>query len=122
MSIREIFKPLDGLLVVFLLAVALLWSKCDREFDKESEPDSLRIVSSLTDDTISLFKDTLIVREHLTIEIKNMRAAITQSDCPTGQCVQTGFIGSPGQISACMPKETWIEILGSEKTTDVVTY
>lgn len=116
------FKPLDGLLIAFLLAVAFLWSRCDRDFDSESEPTELRIVTSAGDDTISLFKDTLIVKDHLTIEIRNLHAAITQSDCPTGQCVQTGFIGSPGQISACMPNETWIEILGSEKTTDVVSY
>ncbi len=122
MSIQEIFKPLDGLLVVFLLAIALLWSHCDREFDKESEPTELRIVTSASDDTLSLFRDTLIVSDHLTIEIRNRRAAITQSDCPTGQCVQTGFIGSTGQISACMPNETWIEILGSEKATDIVSY
>ncbi len=120
MSIQEIFNPFDGLLVAFLLAIALFWSHCDRV--GESEPTELRIVTSVSDDTLSLFKDTSLVSDHLTIEIRNAHAAITQSDCPTGQCVQTGFIGSTGQISACMPNETWIEILGTEKTTDVVSY
>ncbi len=116
------FKPCDGLLIVFFLVIALFWSQCDRGFSSESEATKLRVVTSAGDDTVSLFKDTIIVRDHLTIEIRNVRAAITWSDCSTRQCVQTGFIGSPGQISACMPNETWIEIIGSEKTTDVLSY
>ncbi|MCK5842735.1 MAG: NusG domain II-containing protein, partial [Candidatus Sabulitectum sp.] len=48
--------------------------------------------------------------------------AITQSDCHYQQCVHTGFIDTPGQMSACMPNGVWIEILGSEKITDVVSY
>ena len=114
------FKPLDGVLLLLILAIAFLWSRCDREHD--TEPVSLRMVTSDSDDTLSLFRDTIIALEHLTIEIRNEAAAITSSDCHTQQCVLTGFIAKPGQMSACMPNGIWIEILGSEKTTDVVSY
>ena len=114
------FKPLDALLLVVIFSIAIFWSQFERE--RNTEPESLRIVTAVSDDTISLFTDTLITTEHLTIEILNERAAITQSDCPTKQCVHTGFIGSPGQMSACMPNGIWIEILGSEKITDVISY
>ncbi|MCK5130851.1 MAG: NusG domain II-containing protein [Candidatus Sabulitectum sp.] len=120
MSIREIFKLGDATLIIVIFAIALIWSRCNRE--RNTEPESLRIVTANTDDTLSLFRDTLIAMEHLTIEIKNESAAITHSDCPTQQCVRTGSITTPGQMSACMPNGIWIEILGSEKTTDVISY
>ncbi|MCK5785336.1 MAG: NusG domain II-containing protein [Candidatus Sabulitectum sp.] len=114
------FKPLDGVLLLMILTVALFWSQCDREHG--TKPVSLRIVTSNTDDTLSLSRDTVVVMEHLTVEIRNETAAITRSDCRTQQCVRTGFITKPGQMSACMPNGIWIEILGSEKTTDVISY
>lgn len=120
MFIREIFKPADLLLVAVIFIIALFWSQCNRR--KDTEPQSLRIVTAHADDTISLFRDTVITLEHLTIEISSARAAITQSDCPTQQCVQRGYITTPGQMSACMPNGIWIEILGSEKITDVISY
>lgn len=120
MYIREIFKKGDILLAAVVFAVALFWSQCNREND--SEPQSLRIVTEHTDDTISLFRDTVITMEHLVIEIRNGNAAITGSDCATQQCVRTGYIRTPGQMSACMPNRTWIEILGTEKTTDIISY
>ncbi len=117
---QAIFKPMDGILLVAIIAIASFWSRCNRT--ENTEPESLRIVTSNTDDTLSLFRDTTVTIDQLTIEIRNRTAAITHSDCHTQQCVLTGFITTPGQMSACMPNEVWIEILGSEKTTDVVSY
>lgn len=120
MSMQATFKPLDGVLLLIILAIALMWSQCDKI--ENTEPESLRIITSDTDDTLTLFRDTLITLDQLTIEIRNKCAAVTHSDCHTQQCVHTGFITTPGQMSACMPNGVWIEILGSEKTTDVISY
>ncbi len=117
---QAMFKPLDGILLIAILATAFFWSRCNRA--QNTEPERLRIVTSDTDDTLSLFRDTMVIIDQLTIEIRNRTAAITQSDCYTQQCVHTGFISTPGQMSACMPNGVWIEILGSEKTTDVISY
>lgn len=117
---QAMFKPWDGILLVAILAIAFFWSRCNRT--ENTEPESLRIVTSNTDDTLSLSRDTIVAVDLLTIEIRNRRAAITHSDCHTQQCVHTGFITTPGQMSACMPNGVWIEIIGSEKTTDVVSY
>ena len=114
------FKPLDGVLLLIILAIAVMWSQCNNK--ESTEPESLRIVTLNTDDTLTLFRDTLITLDQLSIEIRNKSAAITRSDCHTQQCVHTGFITTPGQMSACMPNGVWIEILGSEKTTDVISY
>ncbi len=114
------FKSGDILLVAVIFVIALLWSQCDDE--KNTEPQSLRIVTAHTDDTISLFRDTVITLERVTIEVNNEQAAITGSDCCTQQCVRTGYISNAGQMSACMPNGIWIEILGSEKETDAISY
>lgn len=117
---QAMFKPLDVILIIAILAIAFFWSRCNNA--ENTEPESLRIVTSNTDDTLSLFRDTIVAVDQLTIEIRNRSAAITRSDCHTQQCVHTGFITTPGQMSACMPNGVWIQILGSKKTTDAVSY
>ncbi|MDR0325526.1 MAG: NusG domain II-containing protein [Oscillospiraceae bacterium] len=44
--------------------------------------------------------------------VQGGRVAITRSDCPDKTCVRTGFIGIPGQISACLPNGLLIRIIG----------
>jgi len=115
------FKPGDAVLLLIILAIAVFWSRNSNDVSEE-EAVSLRIVSAADVDTVSLSADTLITMEHLTVEIRNRRAAFISSDCPTQQCVRAGFIGTPGQMSACMPNGIWIEILGTKKLTDAVSY
>lgn len=120
MSTPAIFKPADILILIVVFTVAYFWSTSDSHSDET--PTQLRIVTEVSDDTISLFIDTLITHKNVTIEVHNSTAAIIESDCPTGLCVQTGYIHTPGQISVCMPNGVWIEILGEESTTDVISY
>ncbi len=122
MSIREIFKPLDGVVVLVIVFIALVWSQCNRPADTDSDGYFVRLVTSNSVDTLSLFTDTVIVMNHLIVEINNHSAGITQSNCHTKQCVHTGYINRPGQISACMPNGIWLEILGSFTQTDVISY
>ncbi|MCD6587763.1 MAG: NusG domain II-containing protein [Candidatus Fermentibacteraceae bacterium] len=114
------FKPLDGVLVAVIAAIALVWSQLGTQ--NNTTPESVIVVTPLGTDTLSLFTDTVIVLEHLTIEISDGRAAITRSDCPSQQCVQTGYINQTGQMSACVPNGVWIEIIGAEKITDSISY
>ncbi len=120
MSTPAIFKPADILIRIVVFTVAYFWSNSGNNSD--GTPTQLRIVTEVSDDTISLFIDTLITHNNVTIAIHNSAAAIIESDCPTGLCVQTGHIHTPGQISVCMPNGVWIEILGEEVTTDVISY
>jgi len=52
------------------------------------------------------------VTPRLTVAVKGGRIAITGSDCPDKTCVRTGFIGVPGQITACLPNRLMIRIAG----------
>jgi len=120
MSFRGIFKPGDGVLLAVIILITLIWAGWGERNSESSE--SLRIVTREGEDTLSLYTDTVVFRGNVTIEIKTGRAAITGSDCPTRQCVNTGWIKTAGQISACMPNMVWIEVLGEEQLTDVISY
>ena len=120
MSFSETFNPGDLALLAVIAVIAFLWSSSERNTGEH--PESLRIVSGDGEDTLSLFTDTVFHRGEVTIEINDCRAAITESNCPTHQCVRTGWIESPGQMSACMPNQIFIEVIGSDTSTDAISY
>ena len=49
---------------------------------------------------------------NVTVALRGGLVGITQSDCPDKTCVRTGFIGVPGQITACLPNGLLIRIAG----------
>lgn len=121
MSTRAIFKPADILIIIIVSVFAYFWSIANSHSSETAT--QLRIVTSQSDDTVSLFMDTLITYcNSVTIHVNNGSAAIIESDCPSGLCVQIGYIDTPGQMSVCMPNGVWIEILGEDVTTDVISY
>lgn len=120
MSFQGMFKPWDITILLVIVLVTILWISAEK--DHGTVPESLRIVSAQGEDTLSLFTDTVVQRGSVVIEILAGSAAITASDCPSELCVRTGWIESPGQLSACMPNETFIQILGAETATDVISY
>jgi len=114
------FKPLDGVLVAVIAAIALVWSQTGS--NNNTAPLSVVVVTPQGTDTLSLFTDTVMALEHITIEVSDGTVAITRSDCPSQQCVKTGCIDQTGQMSACVPNGVWIEIIGAEKITDAISY
>ncbi len=114
------FKPGDLIILLIISITAFIWASSGP--DRGGEPTGLRIVDAQGEDTVSLSSDTLIHRGPVTIEILGGKGAITGSDCPTRQCVSTGWIGEPGAVSACMPNGVFIEITGGGRPTDAVTY
>ena len=120
MSFSGTFKTGDLAVLAAIALIAWLWASSGG--GDSSAPESLRIVTAAGEDTLDLFSDTLFHRGAVTIEIRNGRAAITDSDCPTRQCVNTGWLSETGGISACMPNGVFIEVLGGGVATDAVTY
>ena len=114
------FKPADAFILLAVILITWLWSSGAP--DTSGEPESVRIVSLSGEDTLDILKDTVVYRGEVTVEISEGRAAITDSDCPTRQCVSTGWITSPGEMSACMPNGVFIEILGGQRETDATSY
>lgn len=120
MSSSGMFKPGDFAVLAVIVAVSWLWwSSADPQ---GGAPEKLRVVSPAGEDTLDLSRDTVITRGAVRIEIRQGQAAITESDCPTRQCVSTGWLNGTGEMSACMPNGVFIEMLGEDSITDAVSY
>ncbi len=54
--------------------------------------------------------------------IENEEITISKADCPDEICVQTGFIGKPGQSITCLPHKLYIQIIGkvAEEDEDII--
>lgn len=55
-----------------------------------------------------------------TVEIRDGRVAITESDCPGSDCVHSGWIDSMGRSIVCLPNRVEIRITGSSDVDFVV--
>ena len=57
---------------------------------------------------------------HNTLEIRNGKVAITHSDCPGGDCLSSGWIGTAGRSIVCLPNRVEIRIVGKSDVDFVV--
>ena len=57
---------------------------------------------------------------HLTIALTEAGVQVTESDCPTQDCVRTGVISRPGQSIVCLPEQVVIKLVGSGSEADLV--
>ena len=55
-----------------------------------------------------------------TVTIRDGKAAITQSDCPGGDCMHNGWVGDSGRSIVCLPNGVEIRIVSDEAEVDVV--
>ena len=55
---------------------------------------------------------TFYIIPNVIFEVKNAQIAFVKSDCPDQICVRTGFIGSAGQMAACLPNGLVLSVLG----------
>ena len=52
----------------------------------------------------------------LTVEILDGRVRVSESDCPDGVCMASGWIDRPGQSVVCAPAGVRLLIAGEEET------
>ena len=55
-----------------------------------------------------------------TITLRNGQVAITQSDCPGGDCVACGWMDSPGRSIVCLPNAVELRLVGLDSDVDFV--
>lgn len=55
-----------------------------------------------------------------TITVCDGKIAITDSDCPGGDCVHTGWIGTSGRSIVCLPNRLEIRILSDSGDVDFI--
>lgn len=54
------------------------------------------------------------------VELERGRVRIARSDCPTQDCVHTGWISRPGQSIVCLPNRLTVELTGGDGGVDAV--
>ena len=55
-------------------------------------------------------REISLLNGRMSIEIKQGRIRVSESDCPRKICVNAGWIKSPGQIIACVPNKVLLEV------------
>ena len=55
-----------------------------------------------------------------TVTIRDGKAAITQSDCPGGDCMHSGWVYDSGRSIVCLPNGVEIRIVSDESEVDFV--
>ncbi len=56
---------------------------------------------------------------HFDLEFANGKVRFEKSDCPDKICVHTGFISKPGQITACIPAQVLVKIIGESQNGEI---
>ena len=57
---------------------------------------------------------------HLTIALTEDGVQVTESDCPTQDCVRTGTISRPGQSIVCLPEQVVVRLDGEGDGPDII--
>ena len=55
-----------------------------------------------------------------TVTVRDGKIAVTESDCPGGDCVHSGFIGTSGRSVVCLPNRLEIRVVSSAGDVDFV--
>ena len=59
----------------------------------------------------------------VSIILRDGKIGFSESDCPDKVCIRTGMLSDIGEVAACVPNKTVIEIVGGNSgDIDVVTY
>lgn len=109
------FDALVALIIALLAVVAALWFYLPR-----SQSGQLTVVISVAGEEtrrvpLSDFTETTVTGGGYTlrISIRDGGVAVTDSDCPTQDCVHTGVITRAGQSIVCLPAQVVVHLEGT---------
>ncbi|MCL2057159.1 MAG: NusG domain II-containing protein [Oscillospiraceae bacterium] len=118
---RRIIKRADIIILIILLAGAAVYiaAMANR---RESAVVCRVIYNRETAAMLSLDENRSFTFADLPVrfEVRDGRIAFVQSDCPDQICVDTGFIGTPGQSAACLPNGVILVVEGAGGVDAVV--
>lgn len=123
-------KPLDIVVIVVLLAIALgsstaAFINSHRNFNKKYVEIEVKgkLYKKLPLDNSSnerITVDTDLGKN--VIEISNGKVRISDADCRDQICIKDGSINKPGDILVCLPHKVVVQIKGENSDTDVLSF
>lgn len=128
-SIKLKPTPWDALVVLVILAAALASGLYFWGQSRSAGGDLTAVISQ--DGKVIQTVDLSAMQEGHTeitvggaytnvIELERDRVCMESSDCPTQDCVHTGWITRAGQSIVCLPNHLVVELKGSSPDVDVV--
>lgn len=109
------FDALVALIIALLAVVAALWFYLPR-----SQSGQLTVVISVAGEEtrrvpLSDFTETTVTGGSYTLRVstRDGGVAVTDSDCPTQDCVHTGVITRAGQSIVCLPAQVVVHLEGT---------
>lgn len=109
------FDALVALIIALLAVAAALWFYLPR-----SQSGQLTVVISVAGEEtrrvpLSDFTETTVTGGGYTLRVstRDGGVAVTDSDCPTQDCVHTGVITRAGQSIVCLPAQVVVHLEGS---------
>lgn len=117
--LRKTFKPTDIIIVIAALAVLAL-ALIFRGASAKSGSTAAVFHNGEQTALLPLDKDGVYPFEEygVTVEIKDRRVRISDSDCPDKICEKTGFITSPMQSIVCLPNRISVRIIDENSNTN----
>ena len=109
------FDALVALIIALLAMAAALWFYLPR-----SQSGQLTVVISVAGEEtrrvpLSDFTETTVTGGSYTLRVstRDGGVAVTDSDCPTQDCVHTGVITRAGQSIVCLPAQVVVHLEGT---------
>lgn len=109
------FDALVALIIALLAVAAALWFYLPR-----SQSGQLTVVISVAGEEtrrvpLSDFTETTVTGGGYTLRVSSRDGgvAVTDSDCPTQDCVHTGVITRAGQSIVCLPAQVVVHLEGT---------
>lgn len=109
------FDALVALIIALLAVAAALWFHLPR-----SQSGQLTVVISVAGEEtrrvpLSDFTETTVIGGGYTLRVgtRDGGVAVTDSDCPTQDCVHTGVITRAGQSIVCLPAQVVVHLEGT---------
>lgn len=109
------FDALVALIIALLAVAAALWFYLPR-----SQSGQLTVVISVAGEEtrrvpLSDFTETTVIGGSYTLRVstRDGGVAVTDSDCPTQDCVHTGVITRAGQSIVCLPAQVVVHLEGT---------
>lgn len=109
------FDALVALIIALLAVAAALWFYLPR-----SQSGQLTVVISVAGEEtrrvpLSDFTETTVTGGSYTLRVSSRDGgvAVTDSDCPTQDCVHTGVIIRAGQSIVCLPAQVVVHLEGT---------
>ena len=109
------FDALVALIIALLAVAAALWFYLPR-----SQSGQLTVVISVAGEEtrrvpLSDFRETTVTGGSYTLRVstRDGGVAVTDSDCPTQDCVHTGVITRAGQSIVCLPAQVVVHLEGT---------